>query len=184
MIAQLKLRLLESASARDEALVCDLVALVNEAYNEAEAGIWAVQDTRTSPARMAEAVASGRIIVARGDSGELCGCVQLTQLSREVWEFGMLAVAPKFRKLKAGRALVDFCEGLARDEGATWMQLELLVPVGWKHPNKEWLRKWYTGLGYHQVATRGFDETHAEAMANLKAEVQIEVYRKAIREPG
>ena len=85
-----------------------------------------------------------------------------------------------FRRQNIGGALVAYCEEFCRKDGALELELELLVPVSWKHPEKEWLRAWYTGLGYQLVGTRAFSQTHSDAAANLKTEAKLEIYRKEL----
>ena len=55
-------------------------------------------------------------------------------------EFGLLVAAPDQRGIGIGRALLDFAEARSRDRGLRAMQLELLVPRGWRHPSKEFLK--------------------------------------------
>ena len=59
-----------------------------------------------------------------------------------------VAVEPTQRGTGAGRALLDFAEARSRDRGLRAMQLELLVPRGWTHPSKEFLKALYGRRGY------------------------------------
>ena len=47
------------------------------------------------------------------------------------------------------------------------MQLELLVPRQWRHPTKEFLKAWYSRIGYRPVRTGKFEESYPELAPQL-----------------
>ena len=60
------------------------------------------------------------------------------------------------------------------------MQLELLVPVGWTHPEKVKLRNWYTRLGYDEVRVAPFEEVAAHLKPRLAAPSEFLIFRKRL----
>ena len=60
------------------------------------------------------------------------------------------------------------------------MQLEVLVPVAWRHPSKEFLRAWYTRIGYREARTGHLAELYPELAPMLATECDLVVYRKAL----
>ena len=141
-----------------------LTALVNRVYAAAEADLWAAGATRTTETDMAAMIGWGEIAAARLD-GELVGSVRVRLLAPSLGGFGMLCADPAHRGAGLGLALVRFAEDRCRDDGATTMQLELLVPRQWRHEGKAQLHDWYSRLGYREVGR----EPAREALGSLGA---------------
>ena len=155
-------RMAPAAAAEDTALVNELAALVNSVYALAEEGLWADGTPRTTPERMAELIAAGQIAVARADA-RIVGAVQIQRLDTGEGEFGMLVADPAHRGQGVGRELVRFAERWSREQGLDTMQLEVLVPRQWSHPSKEFLKAWYTRIGYRPVRTGQFERELSRA---------------------
>jgi N-acetylglutamate synthase-like GNAT family acetyltransferase len=101
---------------------------------------------------MAGLIATGQIAVAR--AGErIVGAVRVQRLDTGEGELGMLVADPAHRGTGVGRELIRFAERWSRERGLGTMQLEVLVPRQWSHPSKEFLKAWYTRLGYRPVRT-------------------------------
>ena len=60
------------------------------------------------------------------------------------------------------------------------MQLELLVPRRWAHPQKDRLHAWYTRLGYEVVRTASFEQVAAPLAPKLATPCQFLVFRKSL----
>jgi hypothetical protein len=58
------------------------------------------------------------------------------------------------------------------------MQLELLVPRTWKHPVKEFLRDWYTRIGYRVVRTGDLGEDYPALVPRLATPCDFLVFHK------
>ena len=74
----------------------------------------------------------------------------------------MLCADPAHRGIGIGRELIRFAERKARADGMTTMQLELLVPRGWTHPEKQFLADWYSRIGYRVARTGTIDELYPD----------------------
>jgi hypothetical protein len=80
---------------------------------------------------------------------------------------------------------VRSAEELMRSRGATTMQLELLVPKGRVHPEKDRLRRWYGRLGYRVVRTAPVEQVAAHLAPHLAVPCECPIFRKPLAEaPG
>ncbi|GGU27318.1 GNAT family N-acetyltransferase [Lentzea flava] len=161
----------------DTGLAAEIAALVNHVYAEAEEGLWLDGAARTSEAEVADLIEAGQIAVVRSDE-RVVGAVRIQQLSDSLGEFGMLVAAPQERGTGVGRKLVAFAEQWGRDRGLSHMQLELLVPQTWKHPVKEFLRGWYTRIGYRVVRTGDLGEDYPALVPRLACPCDFLVFHK------
>jgi RimJ/RimL family protein N-acetyltransferase len=156
---------LREAEGRDAGAV---VGLWTEAYfGEGEGG-------RTEPYALADferAMAAGRVLVT-GAPGEALGVVVLVApgtpgmaVARdEEAELRLLAVSPRARRTGIGRALVDRCTDLAREEG--WGAIAL-----WSREYQTAAHRLYESLGYTRVPDR--DTTDATGFARLAFRLQL-----------
>jgi GNAT superfamily N-acetyltransferase len=172
-------RMAPAAAADDTALVNELAALVNSVYALAEEGLWADGTPRTTPDRMAEQIAAGQIAVARTDE-RIVGAVRIQRLDTGEGEFGMLVADPAHRGQGIGRELVRFAERWSREQGSDTMQLEVLVPRQRSHPSKEFLKAWYTRIGYRPVRTGQFEQSYPELAPLLATPCDFVIYRKSL----
>ncbi|WP_246277980.1 GNAT family N-acetyltransferase [Phytohabitans rumicis] len=168
---------MSSPAADDDLFVTEVVDLVNRVYAEAEKGLWLDGADRTNAPEVVAIVRTGQLAVARLD-GELAGAVRVQRLDGGIGEFGMLVASPELRGVGVGRALVDFAERWAREQGLARMQLELLVPQTWTHPVKEFLHGWYTRIGYQPVRTGRLDEAYPALQPQLATPCDFVIYHK------
>jgi GNAT superfamily N-acetyltransferase len=180
-MAEVEIRNLSEADADDE-FVAHVVDLVNRVYAEAEEGIWRDGATRTNAQEVAAIIRAGQLAVARLN-GQLVGAVRVQRLSDSLGEFGMLVAAPEHRGAGIGRRLVAFAERWARDQGLRRIQLELLVPRTWSHPVKEFLRDWYTRIGYRPVRTGCLETAYPALEPQLATPCDFVIYHKNLEPP-
>lgn len=164
----------------DARLAPEITALVNRVYADAEKGLWTESGARTTEAEVAGLIAAGEIVVAR--RGErVVGAVRVQRIEDGVGEFGMLVADPDERNTGIGKALVSFAENWALQRDLSHMQLELLVPREWEHPVKEFLRAWYTRLGYQVVHVGDFTRDYPALAPHLACPCDFLVFRKELR---
>lgn len=60
------------------------------------------------------------------------------------------------------------------------MRLELLTPKDWKHPSKEFLKKWYTRIGYSVQSTEPLEKLHPDKVNNLATPCDFTIYHKKL----
>jgi GNAT superfamily N-acetyltransferase len=168
-----------SLLAPDDAPVEELVRLVNSAYAVGEAGLWLEGTTRTGPDEIADAIRSGGMLAATHE-GRLAGCAYVRRLDAGTADLGLISTAPDQWGNGVGRELVRAAEELVRSRGMTTMQLELLVPKGGAHPEKDRLRAWYTRLGYRVVRSVPIEHVAAHLASRLAAPCEFLVFRKPL----
>ncbi len=172
--------ILAADRARDEAFVAEVADLINAAYAVGEAGLWVEGTKRTGPAEMAEAIRSGGVLAAARED-ELVGCAYVRPLEPGTADLGLVSAALDQWGTGVGRELVGSAEDLVRSRGVTTMQLELLVPIGSVHPEKERLRGWYTRLGYRVIRSAPFEDLAPARLATrLAVPCEFLVFRKQI----
>jgi GNAT superfamily N-acetyltransferase len=179
-----EVKLLAPDDAGEKALVEELAGIINGAYAVGEAGLWLEGATRTGPAEIAEAIRSGGMLAATLES-RLVGGACVRPLDPGTADLGLMSAAPDRRGRGVGRELVRSAEELMRSRGVTTMQLELLVPKGWVHPEKDRLRGWYTRLGYRVVRPAPFEEVAAHLASQLAVPCEFLIFRKRLADaPG
>jgi GNAT superfamily N-acetyltransferase len=156
-----------------------LTELVNRAYAAAEVALWKADKERIGVERLTSIVAAGDLAVAR--SGErIVGCVRIRMLEDGAGFFGLLAVDPAAQGAGAGTELVGFAERLARERGASEMELRVLTPRQGSDSAKDRLREWYSRLGYRMTQRCDFSETHPDEKAAMRVPLDIVTYRKRL----
>lgn len=179
-----EVKLLAPDQTRNEVLVEELVRIINGAYAVGEAGLWLEGSTRTGRGEIAAAIRSGGMLTATLE-GRLVGCGYVRTLDAGTADLGLLAAAPESWGSGVGRELVRSAEELMRSRGVMTMQLELLVPKGWIHPEKKRLSDWYTRLGYRVVRSAPFEHLAAHLASQLATPCEFLVFHKPLAElPG
>jgi GNAT superfamily N-acetyltransferase len=179
----LEVSFVHDTGADDDGFVAQVVDLVNRVYAEAERGLWRDGANRTDGPEVAATIRAGQLAVARLD-GHLVGAVKVQRLDDGRGEFGMLVASPDHRGVGIGRQLVAFAERWARAQGLATMRLELLVPQTWTHPVKEFLRAWYTRIGYRRVRTGRLEEDYPMLQPQLATPCDFVIYEKDLRAPA
>jgi GNAT superfamily N-acetyltransferase len=182
-VSDAELRLLPPQAAGDGALVAALTRLVNDAYALGEVGLWLDGAARVGSAEMAGLIRDGEVVVATTGDG-LAGCVRVRELDAHTGELGMLAAASEHRGSGIGRGLVAYAEQLSARRGHDTMQLELLVPTGWSHPEKDRLHGWYTRLGYRVVRRGSLGDDYPHLVPLLATPCDLRIYHRPLGRPA
>jgi GNAT superfamily N-acetyltransferase len=153
--------------------------LINEVYDDAESGMWKRNGFRTNPAEVERLLRAQALILAEID-GAPVGSVNVNLMPDGVGEFGMLAADLNHRGKGIGSALVNRAENWAREMACHTMRLELLTPRNWTHPSKEFLKKWYSRIGYKPQAPESLDLLHPELVPELATECDFTVWYKSL----
>ncbi len=141
--------------------------------------MWRTEAKRTTAAELAEHIRGREIAVARAGE-EILGSVRIWDVGDGRTEFGLLATAPEHRGRGIGSALVRFAERHTHRRGRRAMRLELLVPRGWTHPEKQKLDAWYRRIGYRAVSTASVDSAHPRLAPLLCTPCDFVVYEKTL----
>lgn len=159
--------------------VSRLSALINEVYDVAEWGMWKRKGTRTDEAAVERLLRERALILAEID-GALVGSVHVSLMVEGIGEFGMLVADAGRRRAGIGTALVQHAEAWARRQGCHTMRLELLTPRHWQNPGKEFLRQWYTRIGYSPHATEPLETMYPNLVPELATECDFTVWHKPL----
>ena len=116
-----EVNLLAPDEASDEALVDELVRIVNAAYAVGEAGLWLEGTARIGPGETAEAVRSGGVLAATRQ-GRLVGCAYVRPLDEGTADLGLISVDPDQWGSGIGGQVVRSAEELMRSRGVKTMQ--------------------------------------------------------------
>jgi GNAT superfamily N-acetyltransferase len=173
------INLIAPEDASDQVVVDELVRIVNAAYAVGESGLWLEGTARVGRGEIAEAIRGSGMLAATRE-GRLVGCAYVRPLDAGTADLGLVSAAPDQWGSGIGRELVRSAEELMRSRGAMTMQLELLVPKGWVHPEKDRLRRWYTRLGYRVVRSSPFERVAAHLASQLAAPCEFLIFRKPL----
>jgi GNAT superfamily N-acetyltransferase len=177
--ATTEIQIQQVTAAEDEGFVTALTDLINEVYLVAEEGLWLEGSARTTTEEVAALLRAEQIAVARLD-GRLVGSIKIQDIDCDSGEFGMLALSADHRGSGIGRELVQFAEQLSRSRGHRTMQLELLVPLEWKHPFKEFLSDWYERMGYRVTRKVSIKDFHPALAPLLDTPCELRIYHKEL----
>jgi len=162
-----------------EEVVRSLSNLINAVYDDAESGMWKRKETRTNFEQVRNLLEENALILAELD-GEIVGSVNVNLMDKSIGEFGMLVADFNHRGKGIGSALVKAAEDWARRKKCKTMQLELLTPRHWKHPSKEFLKRWYRRIGYEPQLVEPFEKLHPEKVAELATDCDFTIWHKRL----
>jgi GNAT superfamily N-acetyltransferase len=158
--------------------IATLVSLINDVYAEAEGDLWKPDNTgRTNNEEVEKFIKNGLLFFAEL-KGKIVGSVKIEHVDDQTLGFGMLVANPDCRGEGIGRELVNHVENHARNHGYSIMQLELLTPRHWKNPSKEFLKAWYTRIGYKATKTRPFGEISPQRMDEFATDCDFTIWLK------
>ena len=209
MPAEPQIHRLPTAAAGDTAVVHHLTELINTVYDDAESALWQEEVARTDTDEVAASIAAGQIIVARlGRSGEengsgdgqrdsggpqsgergsgsddppgaIIGVVQAHATDGRGW-FGMLAVDSGSRSAGIGRRLVGGAEDLAREAGATEIEISVIMTTDESFAPKVELAAWYQRLGYELAEVVSVAESIPGMEDLLAVDCHMQILRKTL----
>ncbi|GAX27263.1 hypothetical protein FisN_13Lh176 [Fistulifera solaris] len=156
-----------------------IVSLVNDVYDVAEENMWKENGVRTNLLEIESLIQERRLMVVERDK-KIIGLVKLSKIDEETGELGMLVVDQSARRQNLGRRLVESAEVWAKGEGFHTLQLQLLTPRTWKHPTKEFLKEWYSRMGYTPQCTASFEEDYPYLVDLLACECDLTTWTKAL----
>ena len=157
-----------------------LSELINNVYNDAESGMWKINNSRTTPEEIKNLIQTKNLIVAYCNN-IIVGAVAVKSMpDKQTGEFGMLAADQTYRGLGIGSALVNAAESWAKSQGFSKMSLELLTPRNWEHPSKTFVKDWYNRIGYVPDKTEPFEVMYPNKFNDLATECDFTVWHKTL----
>ncbi|MBL4603561.1 MAG: GNAT family N-acetyltransferase [Emcibacteraceae bacterium] len=156
-----------------------LVSLINQVYDQAEKGMWAIEGGRANAPDIEDFLKNGKLYLADYE-GEIVGSVKIGEVDEHTFEFGMLVADPDHRNKGIGRQLVDIVEDHALNAGYKTIRLELLTPHEWVNPSKEFLKKWYSRRGYIPNKPVPFESLYPERKDHFACPCDFTVWLKEL----
>ena len=148
---------------------------LNRAVSKTVVPVTRVPWVRIPPPPLAALIGAREIAVARREA-QVVGAIHVYDVAADTSGFGMLVAAPDRRGAGVGTALLEFAEEHGRGRGRRAIRLELLVPRGWTHPDKEFLKGWYGRRGYRRVRTTTLEEDYP----HLATPCDLEIHEKVL----
>ena len=163
--------------------VLKLSERINNVYNDAESGMWKMDNSRTTPDEINNLIQKKRLLVAYCNN-TLAGAVVIKSMpDKKTGEFGMLSADKAYRGLGIGSALVNAAEHWAIAQGFSKMRLEILTPRNWEHPSKTFIKDWYHRMGYAPDKTEPFEVMYPDKFKDLATECDFTVWYKVLWMP-
>ena len=167
----------------DEQTLSQVYAILIHAYAETEVEIWGQNHIRISKQKFTTLIERNEIFGAFIENQPV-GSVRLFKKTSETFSFGLLSADLNMQGKGIGNSLVSHIETVAKQKGATYMDIEILKAVALETPFKKKLKKWYTKLGYSFTHSSSFTElkpTIAEKAKNLVQPCVFDCYQKVLR---
>jgi len=156
--------------------------LINQVYLITEHDFWPHNGNyeRTNVTEIARYIANRELIIAK-IAHEIVGAVHVYPIKLAICGFGMLVAAPDKKGIGIGATLMEGIENWAKTNGYNSIQLELLKPVDYKHPDKEFLNSWYNRLGYRFISKSLYADLYPRQAHLLKIPCNFEIYQKNLK---
>jgi len=153
--------------------------LINKVYLITESDFWPHNGSyeRTNASEILQFIENNELIIAQIDE-EIVGAVHVYPVKDDVCGFGMLVAAPKKRGHGIGTTLMKSIEDWAVNNKYKIIQLELLKPINYLHPDKEFLNNWYTKMGYKLISKTTYGKLYPKQASLLKIPCNFEIYQK------
>ncbi|RDW63760.1 hypothetical protein BP6252_11305 [Coleophoma cylindrospora] len=186
------IQLLPPEAASNPSLVSEITTLVNQVYLEAEGDFFVETHLRkllrTDPAQVTEYIQLHRVYTATHD-GHIIGCIKLQiedagdqACSAKVGHLGLFAVSSSQRRSGLGRRLVEVVEKDALLRGCQAMELEILTPKEGGHVFKDFLKVWYSKMGYRVVRTEELADSLPFLVPDIIRPSHLVIYQKHLVE--
>ncbi|MDP3352404.1 MAG: GNAT family N-acetyltransferase [Flavobacteriaceae bacterium] len=180
-MSDFKVKILRKAAV-SEIEIHQLTALINSVYKASEGEFWPSDGSysRTNIDEISDFISKEEMIVAYLDN-EIIGSVHIYPINKKTLGFGMLTSSLKHRKKGIGNELLKFIEDYAIKNGFTIIQLELLKPIDFNHPEKEFLEFWYRKWGYKHHETIPHKKLYFKQATMLKFPCKFDIFQKLLK---
>ena len=156
-----------------------LISLANQVYYQSEKDFWKEGYYRLNEQEFNHHIANNKLFVGEIEN-EIVGCVLMKKVDSKTSSFSMLICHPNHRKKGIGKALVKHVVQEAKKNNKTKMQLEILSPLNWVHSEKEFLKHWYSSLGFNLVKEVDFLDYYPSHDKYMKCALLFSLYEKKL----
>ena len=165
-----------------KAQISTIAKLINNVYLSSESDFWPQNGDyeRTTTEEIGNFIKNKELIIAKL-KGILVGAVHVYHIENDICGFGMLVSSPEYRKTGIGSTLMSAVENWARIKHYNIIQLELLRPLHYRHPQKEFLKNWYEKLNYQMVKSATYKDLYPDQAHLLKIQCTFDIYQKNLK---
>lgn len=159
-----------------------LYEILIHAYAETEQSVWGENYIRIPKDEFISLISRGEVFYAELN-GNVVGSIYVYRKDESTFSFGLLSADFSLKGKGIGKALVDYAEAHAFDQGAKYMDLEILRPIAEEVPFKGVLKQWYTKLGYVYTLSGTFVELKPDKAFKAKGLIQpctFDCYQKVL----
>lgn len=152
------------------------------AYAETEVEVWGENYVRIGKVEFKEIIGRGEFYGAFIED-KIVGSIRVYKKDEAAYSFGLLSADFELKGQGIGKALVDHIENYAIEQGAKFMDLEILKPIEMDVPFKNVLKNWYTKLGYKYTHSGTFAELKPDNIEKADKLIQpctFDCYRKVL----
>ena len=162
------------ATPKDQSAV---ISMANDVYYTSEREFWKEGYYRISKNEYENFVNQQWLYLAEINK-ELVGCVLMKPVDKATTSFSMLICHPNHRKKGIGKILVEHVFKTANEKKYQKMQLEILSPLHWVHEEKEFLKSWYSTLGFKLIKEVNFLDYYPTHDQYMKCPLLFSLYEK------
>lgn len=170
----------KNTSKLDSKNISRIANLVNTSYKNSEVGFWNDNFIRTDEDDIQKLIINNEIAVC-SHQDKVVACLKYNTVDSKTVGFGMLAVDISYRGLGIGKELIKLTELYAIKLGARHIQIEILDFELGNHPQKKFLRNWYSNQGYKFIRNINFKKKYAFLIGMSKEELRVELWSKELQ---
>jgi hypothetical protein len=177
---ELKVEILQKTTISEQEII-NLTDMINTVYENSEREFWPTDGrySRTNYNEVSEFITKNEMIVVKNNN-KIVGSVHVYHLDKNILGFGMLTCSLENRKQGIGNLLLKSIEGFAIVNKYNAIQLELLKPEEFKHPEKEFLEKWYSNWGYTLKESIPYQNLYFKQVSMLKFPCKFDIFQKLL----
>ena len=162
------------ANQKDKASV---ISMANQVYYDSERDFWKEGYYRIDEKEFNHFIKNQWLYLAEQNLA-LIGCVLMKPVDEITTSFSMLICHPDHRKKGVGKTLVNHVFKTAEEKGYQKMQLEILSPIHWVHQEKEFLKSWYSSIGFKLLKEVNFLDYYPTHDKYMKCPLLFSLYEK------
>ncbi len=154
-----------------------VISMANQVYYDSERDFWKEGYYRIDEKEFTQHIDNEWLYIGEIDS-EIVGCVLMKPVDETTTSFSMLICHPNHRKKGIGKTLVNHVIDIANKAGYHKMQIEILSPMHWIHKEKEFLKSWYTSIGFNLLKEVNFLDYYPTHDKYMKCSLLFSLYEK------
>ncbi len=159
---------------------CDYIKTnADQIYFKTEKEFWKKNYYRISKKECLNLISKNELYVL-ANRNEILGFVVIKKINSKIITFSMLTVIEKHHNKGYGNFLIKYIFDKANSERIETVLIEILCAKHWGHPQKEFLTKWYTNLGFSFINNFSFESKYPTHARFMKCELEFKLYAKTI----